>query len=106
MTTMTEAFAAFHAANPRVYTELVRLAHEWCWHTGRNKLGIKTLYERTRWEIAIATSDPDFKLNNNYTAFYARLIMHQEPDLAGLFTLRTSEADDYIATLATTGGQQ
>ncbi|OBK22532.1 hypothetical protein [Mycobacterium asiaticum] len=91
-------FEEFHEANPKVYVVLVRLAREWVARTGRTKLGIKTLYERARWEIALATSDPDFKLNNNYTAYYARLIMHREPDLADMFDLRSSEADAWLAT--------
>lgn len=94
------AFERFHAANPRVYEVLVRLAREWVGRTGRHKLGIATLYERTRWEIALATSDPDFKLNNNFRAYYARLIMLREPDLDGLFDLRASEADEWIAGVA------
>jgi len=91
------AFDLFHADNPKVYETLVRLAREWVSRTGRHKLGIKTLYERARWEIALATTDADFKLNNNFTAWYSRLIMAQEPDLAGLFDLRTSKADLWIA---------
>lgn len=94
--TMSERFETFHAENPRVYRVLVSLARQWIEATGRNKLGIKTLYERARWEIAIATNDPDYKLNNNFTAFYARLIMLQEPDLRGLFDLRRSEADEWL----------
>lgn len=94
------AFERFHTANPRVYEVLVRLAREWVGRTGRHKLGIATLYERTRWEIALATSDPDFKLNNNFRAYYARLIMLREPDLDGLFDLRASEADEWIAGVA------
>ena len=90
-------FDAFHAANPHVYTTLVRLAREWVGRTGRHKLGIATLYERARWEIALNTSDADFRLNNDYRAYYARLIMAQERDLAGLFDLRTSKADSWIA---------
>ena len=90
-------FDEFHTANPRIYQVLVTFARQWVASTGRHKLGIKTLYERARWEIALATSDPDFKLNNNFTAYYARLIMVQESDLAGLFDLRASEADEWIA---------
>lgn len=90
-------FDAFHAANPKVYTTLVRLAREWVSRTGRHKLGIATLFERARWEIALSTTDADFKLNNSYRAWYARLIMAQERDLAGLFDLRTSKADLWIA---------
>lgn len=97
MSVNSEAFEEFHHHNPKVYVVLVRLAREWTKRTGRRELGIKTLYERTRWEIALATSDPDFKLNNNYTAFYARLIMAQEPDLAGMFDLRVSDADTWIS---------
>lgn len=94
--TLPERFEQFHDENPRVYVILVRLAREWIQRTGRHKLGIKTLYERARWEIVLATKDPDFKLNNNYTAFYARLIMHENPDLRGIFDLRLSEADAWL----------
>ena len=94
---MTEAFDRFHTENPRVYETLVRLARQWVAMTGRHKLGIATLYERTRWEIALATNDPDYKLNNNWRADYARLIMAQEPDLDELFDVRRSDADEWIA---------
>lgn len=97
---ITARFEQFHRDNPTVYLTLVRLAREWVQRTGRHKLGIATLFERARWEIALATSDPDWKLNNTYRAYYARLIMRREPDLAGLFDLRTSEADTWIAGVA------
>lgn len=95
--TTAEQFEQFHAENPRVYRVLVQIAREWRKRTGRTRLGIGALYERARWEIAITTSDPSFKLNNDYRAFYARLIMARETDLAGMFNLRTSEADKWIA---------
>ncbi len=94
------AFDRFHADNPKVYVTLVRLAREWVSRTGRHKLGIATLFERARWEIALSTTDADFKLNNSYRAYYARLIMLREPDLSGLFDLRASEADQWIAGVA------
>lgn len=95
-TPMTEGFERFHAENPRVYRTLVALARQWVQRTGRRKLGIASLYERTRWEIALATSDPDYKLNNNFKAYYARLIMYAEGDLDGLFDLRSAEADEWL----------
>ena len=93
-------FDRFHADNPKVYETLVRLAREWVARFGGHKLGIATLYERARWEIALATTDADFKLNNDWRSYYARLIMTQEPDLAGLFDLRASKADEWIAGVA------
>jgi hypothetical protein len=91
--TIEETFLAFHAANPWVYDALVRLAREWV-RLGRRHLGIGMLFEVLRWEWNRATADPasDFKLNNNYRSRYARLMMDQEEDLAGLFELRVLTA--------------
>jgi len=89
-------FELFHAANPRIYDTLVDLAHEWVAKTGRHKVGIASLFEVARWQISMTTTDPDYKICNTHRAFYARLIMAQEPDLADLFELRESEADKWI----------
>jgi hypothetical protein len=94
--TIAERFEQFHEDNPDVYRVLVRLAREWIARHGTRHLGIGQITEVARWEISMATSDPDFKLNNNYRAFYARLIMVENPDLAGVFDLRFSEADEWI----------
>lgn len=97
---IADRFAEFHAKSPEVYSTLVALARQWVARTGRRRLGIATLFERARWELAISTSDPDFKLNNSYRAYYARLIMRAEPDLADLFATRESEADAWFVGLA------
>lgn len=98
--TIADRFEAFHRDNPWVYNTLVRLAREWGRTTGHGKLGIATLYERARWDIALATRNADYKLNNTYRAYYARLIMHRESDLNGLFDLRASAADEWIESVA------
>jgi hypothetical protein len=46
------------------------------------------LFEVLRWRSGMRTGGDDFRLNNNYHALFARLIMQNEPDLAGLFELR------------------
>lgn len=94
--TTAEKFEQFHQDNPVVYATLCSLAREWLARTGRPRVGIGQLAERCRWEIAMRTNDPDYKLNNNFRAYYARLIMHNEPDLAGIFELRTSAADEWV----------
>lgn len=94
--TIAEQFEKFHEDNPEVYATLVRLAREWIRKTGRRHLGIGQLTERARWEIAMATSDPDYKINNNYRAYYARLMMAENRDLDGIFNLRVSEADEWM----------
>lgn len=91
-----ERFEQFHEDNPVVYVTMCHLAREWMARTGHRRMGISQLTERCRWEIAMRTNDPEFKINNTYRAYYARLIMANEPDLADVFELRTSAADDWI----------
>lgn len=93
--TIGQRFAEFHEANPHVYDMLKTLALQWHRATGK-RIGMKALFERARWEIGITTTDPDFRINNNYTAYYARLLMAQEPDLADMFHLRHSDADMWV----------
>jgi hypothetical protein len=44
--------------------------------------------EVVRFHRALETTDPDFKLNNNYSSRYARILMDEEPELAGFFQTR------------------
>ncbi len=86
--TLDQQFAEFHEQNPHVYEMLRRLALDAARH-GR-RLGIAMLFEVLRWQYAMGTNDPssEFKLNNNYRAFYARLLMEKEPELQDYFETR------------------
>lgn len=86
MQTMLEQFNVWHRENPHVYALLVELAQK-AHDTGRQRIGMKALGEVARWEHNLRTSG-DFKINNNYLAFYARLIARDYPHLAHLFTFR------------------
>lgn len=86
-------FKDFHAEHPEVYIGLVRLARTWQLN-GSAKLGIATLFEVLRWNSHLNEGkDGGYKLNNNYRALYARLIMKNEPDLANLFEIRERTAE-------------
>lgn len=84
---LQRAFDEFHAANPHVYEMLVRFARV-ALAAGRKRIGIGALYERMRWETWVTTTGPEFKLNDHHRSRYARLMMAQEPDLAGVFETR------------------
>ena len=86
--TIERDFRAFDDGNPQVYAELCRLARLWRDRRELRHLGIATLYEVTRWNLALTTDGDAFKLNNNHRALYARKIMAHEADLAGLFAIR------------------
>ena len=88
---LEDKFWEFHLANPEVYRHLVEFAFQWRENRGADaRLGIKALFERVRWELHIMPLEgkPPPKLNNNHTAFYARLIMQRNPELADIFKLR------------------
>jgi len=89
--TIEQAFLAFHQDNPHVYRELVALARQ-AHARGVRRIGMKMLFEVLRWNVALRTGGDDFKLNNNYTSYYARLIMLHEPDLDGIFETRQLHA--------------
>lgn len=90
--TIKERFERFHARNPHVYAALVTIARRMV-KAGRTRIGIKQLYEVLRADRLIyCSSDDAFKLDNNYTAYYAREIMANESDLEGLFETRKIRA--------------
>lgn len=89
-------FNDFHASHPEIYAELVRLARNWL-AAGHSRLGIATLFEVLRWQSHLnRTHDGGYKLNNNYRALYARLIMAQNRDLDGLFEVRERTAQIHV----------
>lgn len=86
------AFHEFHHQNPQVYKRLVSYANK-VLATGRTRYGIKTLYEVLRYRTDLETTGKEFKLNNNFTAYYARMMMVRGDIPEGFFELRSSRAD-------------
>jgi hypothetical protein len=86
--TLEDNFNRFHADNPQVYETLVKLARRWKRSRPRRRCSTKMLFETARWYLDLRGDGEPVALNNNYTAFYARLLMEQEPELAGLFETR------------------
>lgn len=91
--TLEDNFDRFHQDNPHVYDTLVRLAKEWKSKHPAKKCGISLLFEVARWEIALQTKGEPVKLNNNYRAFYARMIMNREPGMSEFFNIRRQKSE-------------
>jgi len=86
--TIDGRFDRYHDSHPEVYHELVKLARRMV-RAGRSRYGISALCEVMRWNLSLQKPDSEpYKLNNDYRACYARLIMQQESDLAGFFETR------------------
>ena len=95
---LEEKFWEYHIKHPEVYQMLVRFAREWRDRRGAHSVGgMKMLWERVRWEMAInPTVDETFKCNNNHPAFYSRLLMERNPELVGIFHLRRQRVQSSI----------
>jgi len=91
---LASRFERFHENNPVVYKNLVGLARQFREKRPNAIMGIGMLYEVLRWNYYMGIdTDEDYKLNNDFCAPYARLIMKQEPDLENAFKLRASIID-------------
>lgn len=81
-------FQRFHAKNPHVFDALVNISRQMK-DAGCATWSMKAAFEALRF-TQMTTYGEDWKLNNNYTAHYSRLVMERCPDLDGFF--RTREA--------------
>ena len=94
---LEEKFLEFHAKHPEVYAALSRFSNQWRDRKGPDaRLGIKMVIERVRWELALGARDESPRLNNNHSAFYARLLMAQAPALEGMFFLKKQRYESTI----------
>lgn len=85
--TIQERFESFHAANPQVYGALRSLAFQMLGN-GVKQYGIKGLFEILRWQFALQTKGEPFRLCNDFTSRYARLLVKNNPELDGFFEMR------------------
>ena len=88
--TIAEKFDAFHEKNPQVFVLLESMAKEMIESRNRRKIGIGLLCEVLRWNYYMNTNDPnsEFKINNNYRAHYARMLVSAHPEWEDVFFLR------------------
>jgi hypothetical protein len=85
---IVDNFLTYHRQNPHVYEQFKRFAYE-LKKAGRSHFGAKAIAERIRFETAIKGND-DFKLNNNYVACMARLMVFEDPTFSDFFQLRST----------------
>jgi hypothetical protein len=80
-------FNDFHSQNPHVYTALEDLAVR-ASNAGVKRLGVGALVETLRYSASLQTQGDAYKINNNYRALYARLLILKRPELASLLETR------------------
>jgi len=81
----------FHRAHPEVWTLFVSFAFEKI-RLGYTHYGVGAVIERVRWETSGGASRPDFKINNNFRAFYARRFAKVFPEHKDFFRTRVQKS--------------
>jgi hypothetical protein len=80
-----ERWYAWHLKNPNVYHLFKHFTFEALRERKHKHLGAWLVVNRIRWETSISTTGEDFKISNNFIAYYARLFMEEYPEHKGLF---------------------
>jgi hypothetical protein len=84
--TIEQRFASFHALNPHVMAEMLRLARKHL-DRGERRIGAKALWEELRQSIRVCKLG-EWQLDNSLTALYARALIEAEPRLVGVIETR------------------
>jgi hypothetical protein len=72
VTVTAKSFWEFHVTNPRVWALFKQFTQELVARGFRHH-SADAIYHRIRWETAVAAKTGEFKLNNNYRAWYGHL---------------------------------
>ena len=93
-----EGFEKFHKENPHIYKAFEHQALL-AINAGKKKLSAKLIINWIRWAEFLRSSDKNFKINDAYQSYYARLFATNHPEHADKFDfrkLRNEEASPYM----------
>ena len=86
-------FFDFHYENPEVYRIFLHYTEEA--FKVRNRYSAHDIMSRVRWWVHIETHSKDsFKISNNHSAYYARLLMCRHPKFSKLFVTHHTDSDN------------
>lgn len=74
----------WHKENPHVYRMFERFTFE-AIKAGHKSLSAWLIVNRIRWETTVVTKGSEFKVSNDFIAYYARLFHALNPEHEGFF---------------------
>ncbi len=77
----------WHQENPHVWALFCRFTFE-AITSGRRRYSPWAIINRVRWETGVVTQGEDFKISNDFIAFYSRYFMHTYPQHKGFFATK------------------
>ena len=89
-----KAFIEWFPENMHVIEAFERYALELKRTGNREYYSTRAILERLRWDSLVEDSALEYKLNNNHAACIARILMRLNPELNGMFQLRSMVKDE------------
>ena len=86
-TSIQSRFEVFDRENPQVYAKFKEYSGQLLC-TGRRRFSANFIIGRIRWDYAIETNAADFKINNDYTPFFPRMLIAEDESFRPMFELR------------------
>lgn len=86
--TIDEAFKIYHEQNPIVWEMFVKTVNDLL-ARGKTKMSAKTILGKIRWDMYFeAKGNEVYRINDAFSARYARLWLQKYPDYADVFDYR------------------
>lgn len=89
---LKEKWWAWHKENPQIYELFERFTMD-AIRKGHKRLSAWLIVNRIRWETMVETTGEDFKISNDFIAYYARLFMALHPEHDGFFKTKQLRRD-------------
>ena len=83
----------WHRMNPNVWRLFEKYAFE-AIKSGRENYSAWAVIQRIRWHTTIETQGSDFKISNDYIAFYSRLFHAKHKAYDGFFRTKKLKGED------------
>lgn len=87
-----QKFTEFDNRNPEIWQMFCEFSFQLI-NLGFQRYSADAILHRVRWETAVRGVRDQYKINNNYSAFYARKFRETHPRYAAFFEMRRSKAD-------------
>lgn len=94
---LADRFREHDESCPQVWAAFERRMLEVCRaarRRGCKRVGAKMVWERMRWDSFVGDPGDEYRLNNTWTAFYARKFREAHPEFADLIETRDAAGDD------------
>lgn len=91
-------FVQYHKDNPHVFREFEAQTLK-AIRSGKTKLSAKMIVNWIRWNEYLKTTDQNFRINDAFHSYYARLFASLHPEHEGIFEfrkLRNEEEGPYM----------